>query len=174
MFIIHNHTLRLAQQHDIPHLLEYVVRNREYHKAWSPAMPESFYTIAEQTHRFNQYVTLHQQAREYKFVLGDEDSIIAVINLVHVERGVFMNGRLGYSIDELYSGKQVMTECIERIKDYSKNVLQLHRLEANIMPRNIASKRVIEKCGFTCVGLSPQYLLINKTWEDHEHWAVIL
>lgn len=47
--------------------------------------------------------------------------------------------------------------------------LQLHRLEANIMPRNKRSLRVVEKLGFYNEGLAEKYLNINGQWEDHLH-----
>lgn len=37
------------------------------------------------------------------------------------------------------------------------------------MPRNRASLRVLEKCGFEWEGLSPRYLQIHGVWEDHVH-----
>ena len=45
----------------------------------------------------------------------------------------------------------------------------LHRVEANIMPRNPASLRAAEKAGFVREGLSRRYLNINGVWEDHIH-----
>jgi ribosomal-protein-alanine N-acetyltransferase len=53
------------------------------------------------------------------------------------------------------------------VVEYAFDVLGLHRLEANIMPRNKASLRVVEKLGFSEEGLSRKLLLINGRWEDH-------
>ena len=47
--------------------------------------------------------------------------------------------------------------------------LRLHRVEANIMPRNRPSLRVAEKLGFHSEGISPRYLAIQGVWEDHVH-----
>lgn len=62
-----------------------------------------------------------------------------------------------------------MTKAVNEVVDYAFNVLKLHRIEANVMPRNIASKRVLEKCGFIEEGYSKKYLYINGVWEDHIH-----
>ena len=43
------------------------------------------------------------------------------------------------------------------------------RVEANIMPRNTASRRAAAKAGFVEEGLSRKYLKINGVWEDHIH-----
>ena len=49
----------------------------------------------------------------------------------------------------------------------------LHRVEANVMPRNKPSLRVLEKNGFVNEGLSKYYLNINGVWEDHVHMVRI-
>ena len=50
---------------------------------------------------------------------------------------------------------------------------RLHRIEANIIPRNIASIKAIEKAGFIYEGISKKYLNINGVWEDHLHYVLL-
>jgi len=45
--------------------------------------------------------------------------------------------------------------------------LHLHRLEAACIPVNLASIRLLTKCGFRQEGLARRYLKINGRWEDH-------
>lgn len=48
-----------------------------------------------------------------------------------------------------------------------------YTLEANIMPRNRASLKVVEKLGFYNEGLATKYLkMINGKWEDHIHMVL--
>ena len=49
----------------------------------------------------------------------------------------------------------------------------LHRIEANVMPGNKASLRVLEKNHFVNEGLSKYYLNIIGIWEDHIHMVKI-
>jgi len=51
--------------------------------------------------------------------------------------------------------------------------LGLHRVEANIMPRNGASIALVRRAGFRQEGYSPRYLRIAGRWEDHERWALV-
>ena len=51
--------------------------------------------------------------------------------------------------------------------------LNLHRIEANIQPGNLASIAVVRKNGFVREGFSKEYLKIDGKWRDHERWAIV-
>jgi ribosomal-protein-alanine N-acetyltransferase len=57
-------------------------------------------------------------------------------------------GEIGYTIHPDYWNKGIMSEAVSGMIDYGFNVLKLHSLEANVNPDNIASMRLLEKCGF--------------------------
>jgi ribosomal-protein-alanine N-acetyltransferase len=46
-------------------------------------------------------------------------------------------------------------------------------VEANVQPHNLASIKVLQRCGFTKEGFSRKYLKIDDIWCDHERWAII-
>ena len=48
----------------------------------------------------------------------------------------------------------------------------LHRVEINIRPENVASRRVVEKLAFRPEGLRPAYLHIDGDWRDHLSFAL--
>ena len=50
---------------------------------------------------------------------------------------------------------------------------EFFHFEANVMPRNKASLKVLEKNHFVNEGLSKYYLKINGVWEDHIHMVKI-
>ena len=72
-------------------------------------------------------------------------------------------------MDQCLCKKGYMTAAISMITEYAFGELTLHRIEANVMPGNLASLRVPEKNGFIWKGLSRKYLKINGMWEDHVH-----
>lgn len=59
--------------------------------------------------------------------------------------------------------------AVEMLVRYAFEELRLHRIEANVMPRNAESLRLLEKNDFINEGLSKYYLKINGVWEDHIH-----
>ncbi len=66
-----------------------------------------------------------------------------------------------------------MTEAIVKMVAIAFEKLSLHRIEANIIPRNTRSIRTVEKAGFEYEGISKKYLKINGVWEDHVHMVIL-
>jgi ribosomal-protein-alanine N-acetyltransferase len=94
------------------------------------------------------------------------------ISVSGIVRGIWQNGFVGYSISGARAGRGYMTEALKRLILFSFADLQLHRLQASIIPRNVASLRVIEKCRFRYEGRALKYLRINEVWEDHDVYAL--
>ena len=51
--------------------------------------------------------------------------------------------------------------------------LKLHRLEANIQPKNKTSVSLAKACGFKKEGFSPKFIKKGGQWKDHERWALL-
>lgn len=114
----------------------------------------------------------HREFRDHTgypfFIFGDQgETLIGGITLSNVRRGVTQSASLGYWVGLPYQGRGVMSEAVARIADYAFDELTLHRIEAASLPDNIASIRVLEKCGFQREGLARRYLRINSRWQDH-------
>jgi ribosomal-protein-alanine N-acetyltransferase len=66
-----------------------------------------------------------------------------------------------------------MTEGLTLVLRHAFRRLGLHRLEPNIQPENLASRRLVRRLGFRKEGFSPRYLKIAGRWRDHERWAIV-
>jgi ribosomal-protein-alanine N-acetyltransferase len=92
--------------------------------------------------------------------------------LSNVSRGAWQNATLGYYIDEAHTGRGYATDAVRLSLQFAFGSASLHRVQAAVLPRNVASRRVLEKAGFSREGRSTKYLQINGAWEDHEMFAV--
>jgi ribosomal-protein-alanine N-acetyltransferase len=101
------------------------------------------------------------------------DAIAGIINLNNIVRGSFQSASLGYYVNINYAGRGFMTAGLEKVKVRAFIRMGLHRLEANIQPTNAPSIALVKRAGFTCEGLSPDYLYIDGAWRDHERWAYV-
>jgi [ribosomal protein S5]-alanine N-acetyltransferase len=58
-------------------------------------------------------------------------------------------GAFGYWLGRAYWGRGIATEAARMLADYALGSGGLRRLEASVFAENLASARVLEKCGFT-------------------------
>jgi ribosomal-protein-alanine N-acetyltransferase len=106
------------------------------------------------------------------FAREPEAPIVGKIALNQVVRGAMQSAYLGYWIDGERQGRGLMTEAVKATIDFALGSLRLHRVQINIMPRNTASRRIVEKLGIRSEGMALKYLEIAGSWEDHVMYAV--
>ena len=83
--------------------------------------------------------------RYYIMPMDQPSKIIGVIGLSNVVWGAFCSAFLGYKLDKDFTNKGYMTATVEMLTKHAFEELGLHRIEANVMPRNKASLRVLKK-----------------------------
>ena len=115
----------------------------------------------------------------FGFGIFAEGRFAGEITLSSIQRGPFQNGSIGYWIDEELAGSGLIPEAVVVVLQFAFETLRLHRVEVAIIPRNEASRRVVEKLGLRNEGVALGFLEINGEWEDHvryamtaEEWAV--
>jgi ribosomal-protein-alanine N-acetyltransferase len=94
------------------------------------------------------------------------------VSLGSVQRGPFQMAYIGYWIDEALSGRGYVPEGVVLLLRHAFETLELHRLEAAIVPRNTASRRVAEKLGLRDEGVARGFLQIQGVFEDHVRYAM--
>jgi len=102
-----------------------------------------------------------------RFAILDGDTIAGTIALSNVVRGFLQSANVGYWIDGNAQGRGLATRAVGEIVRFAFDELGLHRVEAGTLVDNIASQRVLEKNGFTRIGVARRYLLIAGEWRDH-------
>lgn len=157
-------------------VLEYFARNKSFLEQWEPLRAPEYYTL--ETHQemlLNDYASMEQEQmfKVWLYRADEPNTIIGSITLSSIARGVFQSCHLGYRSDEQMGKKGYMTEGLKAVIRHAFQELKLHRIEANIMPHNAASLRVVEKLGFHREGYAQKYLKINGKWEDHIYTALI-
>jgi ribosomal-protein-alanine N-acetyltransferase len=168
--------LSMADESKAELVLDYFKRNREFLTEWEVKRDESYFTVKEQESLLRQDLDLTAAGMLAKFwiyKLHEPQRIIGSVTLSNIVRGPFLSCTLGYRLDQTELNQGFVSEAIKRLIAYAFHELGLHRIEANIMPRNDASRRVAEKLGFHYEGLALRYLRINGKWEDHIHMVLL-
>lgn len=126
--------------------------------------------FAGRVEAFNRGIELDNS---YGFGIFLHDStLIGEVTLGNIVRGPFNSAMLGYWIDEKYAGRGLMPEAVSLTLDFAFNELAFKRIEVAIVPRNLASIRVVEKLGFMFEGVSKAYIEVNGVREDHNRYAI--
>lgn len=94
------------------------------------------------------------------------------VNLNTIQRGARQNAYIGYWVDREVAGEGYMPEAVVVVLRFGFEDLGLHRIQISIVPRNTASRRVVEKLAMRDEGLALGYLQINGVWEDHIRYAM--
>lgn len=108
----------------------------------------------------------------FGFGLFVDGAFAGEVNLNLIHRGAFQSAYLGYWIDERHAGNGYTPEAVVLVLRFAFEQLQLHRVQISILPRNTASRRVVEKLGLRDEGVAQGYLEINGVWEDHIRFAM--
>ena len=70
------------------------------------------------------------------------------------------------------AGHGLAPEATVVVLRFAFEELALHRIEVAIVPRNRASRRVVEKLELREEGVALRYLEIDGRWEDHVRYAI--
>jgi ribosomal-protein-alanine N-acetyltransferase len=148
-------------------------KSREFLVPWEPTWPQDDLTRGAFRRRLKRYAEDQRTDQAYAFFIfrKDDNALVGGLTLANIRRGVAQAGSLGYWLGEPYVRRGYMTAAVNALVPFTFATLKLHRVEAACIPVNIASIRLLEKCGFTREGLAREYLCINGAWQDHLLYA---
>ncbi len=155
----------------------YEVRGRcaDWLLKWEPRSVHSTH-LADDRRSFVSRCAIRERERQmgtgFGFGIFVSGRFVGEITLSSIQRGPLQSAFIGYWIDEAEAGQGLMPEAVVTLLQYAFESLRLHRIEINIIPRNAASRRVVEKLGLRCEGIAERYLEIDGAWEDHAHYAI--
>jgi ribosomal-protein-alanine N-acetyltransferase len=159
-------TVRRATEDDAVALAALALANRAFLAPWEPVRPDAYFT--EEAHR----TTLRSLAAQdppstVPCVILVDGEPAGRINLSNVVRGAFCSADLGYWVAQRHNGRGVGTAAVGEVLRLAFGELGLHRVQAATLLHNVGSQRVLERNGFTRIGLAPRYLRIAGEWQDH-------
>lgn len=168
--------LRPLDSSDFPKWQEVRRRNIEWLTKWEPARLPGSPDVVEDSQAFAVRCSARQRERQlgtgYGFGIFVDGVFGGEINLNSIQRGPFQSAYVGYWIDEAMAGNGYVPEAFVVAARFAFEELNLHRIQAAIVPRNEASRRVAEKLELREEGTAERYLEINGVWEDHVRYAM--
>ena len=157
-------------------IVNFYSRNKEFFREIDPLRPDVFYKVSVHKDVIKREIEDIKASRMLKFWLykiEDKKRIIGMISFSNILRGSFLSTTVGYKMDKNEVRKGYMLEALNSAIIIIFKELKLHRIEANIMPKNKPSLKLVKKLGFQYEGIAKKYLKINGKWEDHIHMTII-
>jgi ribosomal-protein-alanine N-acetyltransferase len=167
--------LRTLNEDDYDQWLEVRVRCRDWLIPWeprpagAPLTPEDRASFAARSAARERE---SQMGSGYGFGIFAGPQFVGEITLSSIQRGPFQNAFVGYWVDRAVAGQGLAPEATVALLRFAFEELGLHRVEIAIVPRNHASRRVVEKLELREEGVAIRYLEIDGRWEDHVRYAI--
>jgi len=170
---------RLVTLDDAPILAELARANRDFMAPWEPVRSDDYFTVDGQRNVIGKVLELHHNGSALPHVIlanstrANSGRVVGRITLNGIVRGAFQSCSVGYWVSAADNGRGMASAAVREILDVAFKQLDLHRVQAEILPHNIASQRVLERNGFVRFGLAPAYLNIAGRWQDHIMYQVL-
>lgn len=159
---------RLVTLADVPALAELARVNRDFLAPWDPARSEYYFTDEGQQELVTDALARHAQGTALPHVILNEAGQVAGrITLNGIVRGPFQSCSVGYWVSAADNGRGLASAALGHVTRVAFRELGLHRVQAETLLHNTRSQRVLERNGFTRIGMAPQYLRIAGRWQDH-------
>jgi [ribosomal protein S5]-alanine N-acetyltransferase len=164
-----------ARDHDA--WREIRIRSRDWLEQWEPLPEPGTRDPTIDRDAFRSRCGAWERQRQFDTAYGFglfrvDGTLVGEVSLGSVLRGPFQSCFIGYWIDVEHAGRGYVPEGVVLIIRYGFESLNLHRMEAAIVPRNAKSRRVAEKLGLRDEGIARRFLQIRGVWEDHVRYAV--
>ena len=164
--------LRPLRQRDSREWRSVRARNADWLRPWEATSPEPALdappTYAAMVRRLR---TEAREGRTMPFVITFGGDLVGQLTVGGISWGSLRSAHIGYWVDQRVAGRGIMPTAVAMATDHCF-ATGLHRIEINIRPENVASRRVVEKLGFRPEGLRPRYLHIDGDWRDHLSFAL--
>ncbi|MGL4236781.1 GNAT family N-acetyltransferase [Tabrizicola sp.] len=166
-------TLRLPEHADWRQWSELRDTSAEFLAKWEPVWANDHLTRRAFTNRvyWAQRAEAQGTALPMLMMRRSDNQLLGALTLDNIRRGPSQAGTFGYWIGQPFARQGYMREAILALTHHAFTRMDLSRLEAACLPENVASRGVLEKCGFKYEGVAQSYLQINGRWRNHVLYA---
>lgn len=168
--------LKVLQQDSARSVLEFYKNNRMIFEPLEPAKDDKFYTERYQSKLLSAELKNFLAGRSVRFFVFVKDSpneIIGTVSLNSINRGAFHNCQIGYKFDKGKLHKGYAIESVNKAVQIAICEMNIHRIEAYILPNNEPSINLIKKANFISEGMAFKYAKLVNGWQDHLRYVYI-
>jgi len=105
-------------------------------------------------------------------VSRQDDALIGTCALFRVDMR-HRRAEIGYSLQRDHWGRGLAAEAVSLMLDWAFRTLALHRIEADIDPRNEGSRKLLERLGFVSEGVLRERYFVGEEISDTELFGLL-
>jgi ribosomal-protein-alanine N-acetyltransferase len=109
---------------------------------------------------------------KWGIALRTDDQLIGSITLFNLDFN-HRRAEIGYALGRDHWGRGYMNEALMAVLKYAFEVLDFHRIEADVDPRNAASIKTLERLGFKREGYLRERWQINGEIQDAFYYGLL-
>jgi ribosomal-protein-alanine N-acetyltransferase len=164
--------LRLPEPRDEVEFTTLRRASRAHLEPWEPLPPDGHDPFGPE--EFARYLAAARSPRRVRWLVRrrEDDALLGACALTAILRGVLQSANLDYWIGARFARQGYMSEALEHVLAEAFGPLELHRVEALVLPENEPSRRLLARTGFRLEGVSRALIHLRGAWRDHERWAL--
>ena len=112
-------------------------------------------------------------SEELSFAISVEDTAVGAIGIRFVQPENPHAAEIGYWLGEAYWRRGIATQALHATTEYTFKTFDIARIQAHVFDGNIASMRVLEKCGYTREGFLRKSSLKAGQLVDQYLYAIV-
>jgi RimJ/RimL family protein N-acetyltransferase len=109
---------------------------------------------------------------KWGIALRADDQLIGSLTLFNLDFN-HRRAEIGYALGREHWGHGYMNEALMAVLKYAFEVLELHRIEADVDPRNTASIKTVERLGFQREGYLRERWQVNGEIQDAYFYGLL-
>lgn len=167
--------LRICEKAHAPIITEFYRRNYEEFAKYEP-LNTSAKTVPyhKASLKYESQLFLNGTfVRFYIFEKSNPMTVIGTISYRDITHGVYDSCLVGYKMDYAYRRRGYAKEALLCGNQIMLNELGLQRIEATVLPDNIASQNLLSGIGFQREGLLRKKILLQGERKDHYLYAYV-
>ncbi|WP_099203652.1 GNAT family N-acetyltransferase [Miniphocaeibacter massiliensis] len=163
--------LRKFEHKDNQDMLDYWISDEKIQNMYAEPVYSSREEVKELLDKYN---TSYKNNNYYRWAVIEKQSNICIgqISIYYVDSENHYC-EIEYCIGSKFQGNGYCTEVVKTILKYSFENINLNRVQVSHKENNIASKKVIEKCGFVYEGTLRDYFYDNGKYIDRLYYSIL-
>jgi ribosomal-protein-alanine N-acetyltransferase len=157
---------RLLTLEDAPAIAGLLRENRAFLEPWQPLRADEYFTDGAQQAVAARALEDLARGASVPLVIHRAGRVAGTITLQSIIRGSFQSCSVGYWLAEEAQGHGLATAALREAVQLAFHELRLHRVQAETLPGNERSRRVLLRLGFAAYGTAAAYLKIAGAWQD--------